>query len=321
MRSIATVNTDTTPRNRLRPREVRRSQVVASDGTGLAVREIGPADAPLTFVFAHGYCLRMASWRPQLDRLETRWGSSVRLVAYDQRGHGASDTADPSTCTIDQLGRDLQSVIDAVAPAGPIITAGHSMGGMAIMAHAKQFPHMIGDRIVGTALVATAAEGLVRAGFLPGWNKPVIDAFRLAMTIAPGVANRSKGAALKVLSPVMRAAMFGLRPVQEATVDRSNEMIGSTELATVSAFIGSLEHHDETAAFPVLASIPVLVACGDTDIATPLRNSLQIARALPDVEMLQVPNAGHMLQMEHPDLVAAALVRLAHRATQPAAAA
>ena len=316
MESIAKVNTDTERCNHIRRRQVQRSHVTASDGTRLAVREVGPTDAPLTFVFAHGYCLRMASWRPQLDRLEAHWGSQVRLVAYDQRGHGASELADPSTCTIDQLGHDLQSVLDAVAPVGPIITAGHSMGGMSILAHAKQFPHMIGGRIAGTALVSTAAEGLIKAGVLPGWNKPVIEAFRIAMTVAPDFANRSKGAALKLLSPVLRTAMYGLRPVHDATVDQSNAMLGATGLATVSAFIRSLEHHDDTAAFPVLASIPVLVACGDTDIATPLRNSLKIAEALPDVEMLEVRDAGHMLQMEHPDLVAEALVRLARRATQ-----
>ena len=44
--------------------------------------------APLTVVFAHGFCLRMGAFHFQRARLTEQWGSQVRMVFYDQRGHG-----------------------------------------------------------------------------------------------------------------------------------------------------------------------------------------------------------------------------------------
>ena len=71
-----------------------RSVVVTTpDGVPLAVREVGPEDAPLTVVFAHGFCLRMGAFYFQRARLTEQWGPQVRMVFYDQRGHGQSAEA------------------------------------------------------------------------------------------------------------------------------------------------------------------------------------------------------------------------------------
>ncbi|EUA52742.1 alpha/beta hydrolase fold domain protein [Mycobacterium xenopi 3993] len=52
-----------------------RSYVVTTpDGVPLAVREAGPTDAPLTVVFAHGFCLRMGAFHFQRIRLSEEWG-------------------------------------------------------------------------------------------------------------------------------------------------------------------------------------------------------------------------------------------------------
>lgn len=64
--------------------------IMTDDGVPLAVREVGPANAPLTVVFVHGFCLEMASFHFQRAELAQRWGDSVRMVFYDQRGHGRS---------------------------------------------------------------------------------------------------------------------------------------------------------------------------------------------------------------------------------------
>ena len=65
-----------------------------------------------------------------------------------------------SNATIDQLGLDLLAVLDAVAPDGPVVVVGHSMGGMTIVALAEQHPELFGDRIVGVGLISTTAGGL-----------------------------------------------------------------------------------------------------------------------------------------------------------------
>ncbi len=74
-----------------------RSCVITTpDGVPLAVREVGPEDAPLTVVFAHGFCLRMGAFHFQRARLAEQWGAQVRMVFYDQRGHGQSGEASPA---------------------------------------------------------------------------------------------------------------------------------------------------------------------------------------------------------------------------------
>ena len=78
-------------RRGLRTLDGDRSYLVTTpDGVPLAVREVGPADAPLTVVFAHGFCLRMGAFHFQRMRLSEQWGPQVRMVFYDQRGHGRS---------------------------------------------------------------------------------------------------------------------------------------------------------------------------------------------------------------------------------------
>ena len=118
-----------------------RSCVVTTpDGVPLAVREVGPEDAPLTVVFAHGFCLRMGAFHFQRARLAEQWGPQVRMVFYDQRGHGQSGDASPDSYTVEQLGQDLETVLAVMAPRGPVVLVGHSMGGMTVLSHARQYP-------------------------------------------------------------------------------------------------------------------------------------------------------------------------------------
>jgi pimeloyl-ACP methyl ester carboxylesterase len=123
--------------------DIRTRVVHASDGTQLAVEEVGDPEAPMTVVFSHGFCLNMHTWAPQRHHLWQQYGDQIRLVFYDHRGHGASGVADPGTYTLGQLGADLNAVIEATAPAGQIVLAGHSMGGMTILAFANRFPQTL----------------------------------------------------------------------------------------------------------------------------------------------------------------------------------
>ena len=69
------------------------------------------------------------------------------------------------------------------------------------------------------------------------------------------------------------------------------------------------------AALPVLAKIPTLIACGDRDLLTSVANSREMAAALPECELVIVRGAGHLVQLEQPEVIDDALVRLVERAT------
>lgn len=293
----------------------RATTVTTEDGVVLAVRDVGPADAPLTVVFAHGFCLRMDSFHFQRARLAAEWGPQVRMVFYDQRGHGASGIAPVDTYTVPQLGRDLDAVLTAVVPRGPVVLVGHSMGGMTVLAHARQFPQRYGARIVGVGLISSAAKGVSRSPLGEILANPALEAVRFSARYAPQLVHRGRGAARRLISPILRAASYGRDEISPSVVAFSEEMMHTTPVATMVGFLHALEVHDESAALVTLSMIPTLVVCGDHDLLTPDGYSRAMAAALWDCELVIVPGAGHLVQLEEPDVVDDALVRLVERAT------
>jgi pimeloyl-ACP methyl ester carboxylesterase len=290
--------------------------VTTPDGIPLVVREVGPANAPLTVVFAHGFCLQMGSFHFQRAALAARWGDQVRMVFYDQRGHGQSSAAPVDTYTVTQLGQDLETILQVMVPRGPVVLVGHSMGGMTVLSHARQYPKQYGSRIVGAALISSASEGLSRSPLGEILQNPALEAVRFAARYAPKLVHRTRGAARSVIRPILRSASYGDdHNMSPRVVAFSEEMIHDTPIATLVEFLHALEVHDESAALPVLARIPTLIACGDHDVLTPIVHSEEMADALPDSDLLIVGGAGHLVQLEQPELINDALVELVERAT------
>ena len=298
--------------------------VTTPDGTSLVVREVGPVTAPLTIVFAHGFCARMGSFHFQRTALAAPWGDQIRgdqirgdqirMVFYDQRGHGQSASAATETYTVPQLGLDLEAVLAVMVPVGPVVLVGHSMGGMTVLSHARQFPQRYPRRIVGAALISSAAEGLSRSPLGETLQNPALEAVRFAARYAPGAVHRARGAIQSLIRPIIRDASFGGADVSPRLVEFSQAMIHGTDVATLVEFLHALEVHDETAALPVLARIPTLIACGGRDLLTPAKYSEEMAAVLPDSELVIVPGAGHLVQLEAPDVINDALLRLVERA-------
>jgi pimeloyl-ACP methyl ester carboxylesterase len=284
--------------------------VTTADGVPLVVREVGPITAPLTVVFAHGFCMRMGSFHFQRAALAQRWGEQVRMVFYDQRGHGQSGAAPFDTYTVEQLGQDLETVLQVMVPRGPVVVVGHSMGGMTVLSHARQFPQHYGKRIVGAAIISSAAEGVARSPLGEILRNPALEAVRFAARYAPGLVHRTRGATRAMLRPILKTASFGDDEISPSVVAFAEKMIHDTPIDTLVAFLHALEVHDEAAALPVLARIPTLIACGDRDLLTPLKNSEEMAAALPDSILVIVPGAAHVVMMERPDVINDALVRL-----------
>src|SRR5689334_22885636 len=134
--------------------------VTVRDGVRLSVRDHAPSDAEATVVLLHGLCLEKGSCAGQVRHLTSQWGDRIRIISYDHRGHGKSDSAPRSTYTVTQLAQDLADVLTALNVRGPLTLAGHSMGGMVALAYLGR-PQA--DRPVephGLVLAATAAGRL-----------------------------------------------------------------------------------------------------------------------------------------------------------------
>ena len=289
--------------------------VTTPDGVPLAVREVGPTDAPLTVVFAHGFCLRMGAFHFQRMRLSEEWGPQVRMIFYDQRGHGRSGEAPPETYTVTQLGKDLETVLQVIAPRGAIVLVGHSMGGMTVLSHARQFPRHYGNRITGAALISSAAEGVAESPLGEILNNPALEAVLRAARSAPKLVQRGRTAARSLIGPILRAASYSDMRVSPSIVAFSEKMMLETPIPTMVEFLHALQVHDETAALPTLAKIPTLIVCGDRDLVTPAEYSRKMADALPDSELVVVATAGHLVLLDKPDPINDGLVRLVKHAT------
>ncbi|ORW92746.1 alpha/beta fold hydrolase [Mycobacterium szulgai] len=292
----------------------RSHEVVTTDGVTLTVREAGPVDAPLTVVFAHGFCLRMGAFHFQRVRLAERWGSDVRMVFYDQRGHGQSGEGAPESYTLTQLGQDLEAVVQAAAPRGLIVLVGHSMGGMTVLSHARQFPEQYGQRIIGAALISSAAEGVTRSPLGEFLKNPALDAVRFAAKSAPKLVHRGRNVSRSLIGPILRAASYSDLQVSRSLDAFSQRMMNATPIATLMGFLGALETHDETAGLWTLLRIPTLIACGDHDLLTPDEYSRKMAASLPLAELVIVEGASHLALLDKPEAINDGLIRLVERA-------
>jgi pimeloyl-ACP methyl ester carboxylesterase len=282
-------------------------EVNAADGIALQALVDGPADAPVTIVLLHGWTLDSRTWAP-VARILADGGA--RVVRYDHRGHGRSAAVEPSTMTIEQLADDLRGVLAALAPGGPLVLAGHSMGGMTIMALAERHPEVL-DRVAGVALVATSCGDLAEAtlGLSPRRAALVRHVEHWASGSKRWASRRRLGDP-RLLAPALRWLLLGRRPGREAARLTVGSIAACRPL-TVSGFRPTLDAHEREAALAAFAEIPTVVLAGSRDRLTPVRHARRIADTLPGTPLTIYPEAGHMLPVERPEAVADRIAALA----------
>lgn len=278
------------------------------DGVLLHVEVVGKGTEPLTAVFAHGYCLDMGTFHFQRRALPGTTDPPVRMVFYDQRGHGRSGRSEPARYTIEQLGRDLEAVIAAAAPSGPLILVGHSMGGMSIMALAEQRPDLFAERVVGVALISTSAGDLdaVSLGMphaIGKVRKPLTPLLTSVLRQRASWVERARAASTDLTWFITRRYAFGAADVHPSLVDYVARMNGETPIETVAGYLATLSDHKRYDAVAVFDGIETLVVFGDKDLMTPADHSAKLAEALPGCELVEIPEGGHLALMEHADVV------------------
>ncbi|MDN5751334.1 MAG: alpha/beta hydrolase, partial [Pseudonocardia sp.] len=246
-----------------------------------------------------------------------------RLVLYDQRSHGRSERASRESCTIEQLGRDLDAVIRALAPEGPLVLVGHSMGGMTIMALAEDNPALFTERVTGVALISTSAGEVASAGLqgaLLSRHNPRTRGAGLLARLQPKLVDVVRGVAGDVIWAITRRFAYGDRNVAPWLVDLVDTMISSNAVDALTDFVDTVGSHDRLAALPALATCEVLVAAGTADRVIPYPHSERIAAELPHATLVDFPGAGHLPMLEQPDVMDEALEDLLQRSAARAGA-
>lgn len=287
--------------------------VRADDGLPLHVEVTGPADAPVTIIFCHGYTLNSHVWYYQRAGLS----AVARCVFWDQRSHGRSGRSDPELVTIDQLGADLHEVMLATAPGDkPVVLVGHSMGGMTVMALADQHPELFGSKVIGAVLISTAAGTVDPVTWLPAPLRPAVRAAMPSMMTGASrgkiaeVVERGRRSAGDIAFLGTRRIAFGDPDVSPTVVDFLERIIRSTPIDVVADFYVALVGHDKRRALTVLGNVPVLVLTGDRDRLVDPVLSDEIASAVRDAKLVRIQGAGHVVILERPEEVNEAIADL-----------
>jgi pimeloyl-ACP methyl ester carboxylesterase len=275
-------------------------EVIASDGVRIHTEVEHSIGAPddLTIIFAHGFALNSDEFHYQRRDLR----HLARMVFYDHRGHGRSEIGDLSSLRIDQLAADLDAVISTTTPSGPIVLVGHSTGGMAVQALAAQRPDLFGDRIKAVILLCTSSGGVTEVPFgLPsGLSK-------FLMTVAPTVTDalqgkqdivdKSREAGNDLTLLLTRRYSFGSGGTPELTRFVAS-MHAGIKIEVIGNFLKAFSQYDSKIILPVFARVPTVVVAGEADLMTPVESSREIATLIPHSELIVLPDAGHMLQLE-----------------------
>ncbi|MFE0686206.1 alpha/beta fold hydrolase [Streptomyces sp. NPDC058961] len=263
----------------------------SADGSPLHVEVHGPTDAPAV-VLAHGWTCSTAFWAAQIRAL----AGECRVIAYDQRGHGC--TAAAEVCSTDALADDLEAVLAAtLAPGERAVLAGHSMGGMTLMAAAGR--PGLREHAAAVLLCSTGASQLVAdSRVVP------IRAGRLRTGLTRRVLG--SGAPLGPVTPlakkVLRYATMGPGAAPDK-VEACARIVHACPRDVRQAWSHVLAELELGVRVRELA-MPTAVVCGSADRLTPPVHARRLAAVLPDCRSLDVlTGVGHMTPIEAPAFI------------------
>jgi pimeloyl-ACP methyl ester carboxylesterase len=282
---------------RLDERPGTEHRLTSFDGTELSVNVVGPARAPAV-VFIHGFSLDMTVWHYQWKH----FSKDYRCILFDVRGHGRSAPATGGDYSLEALGHDLEAVLDAFAPRGPVVLIGHSMGGMSVISLADLYPNEFGKRIRAVVLANTAAADIVKEAlgglgarvgrFLIPAPRRLLNGSNLAFRLRNGALNRSPDLAFLAA----RITNFGPKAPPSA-VDHVARIAGRAPVEVWTDIVRSLAEMDLSHALEHVA-VPALILVGDVDRLTPPSSALAMKRRLPDARMVVFQEAGHCAMLE-----------------------
>ncbi len=244
-------------------------------------------------VLVHGLTSNVDDLGPVAERLVAR---GLDVVGVDLRGHGRS-TLGSDRFTPLRLAHDLGAVLDALDLRRAVL-AGHSMGGMTVLALATGQPELMAGRVAGLALLSTSAS---------------LDSLRFRLSIPVGsqlplLVPDLLDDAVPVLG-VAALSAFGDRPshfmLAQAIASFQRCRPETRRAATAGLLRFSVANRLDT------ITVPTVVVCGTHDLVVPFSHSERIAAGIPGARLVALPGAGHLIPWERPDQVADEIARLA----------
>jgi len=233
-------------------------------------------------VFLHGAGFDHATWA-----LHSRWFAhhGFSVLAPDLPGHGRS--RGKPLPAIAEMADWTASLLDA-AGAQKAKLIGHSMGSLIVLETAARHP----DRVAGLGLIGTAATMAVGPDLLKAAEANDHAAIDMVSIWGLGFAAELGGS----LAPGLWMHQGAQRVLQRCAAG-----VLYNDLAACNAYQNAL-----AAAAQIKA--PTTVILGERDMMTPAKAGKTLAAAIPNARTIVLPGAGHMMIVEQPDELLAALM-------------
>jgi pimeloyl-ACP methyl ester carboxylesterase len=249
------------------------TRTISAGGVDFAYRELGPrAGVPVIFL-AHLAAV-LDNWDPRvIDGIAARH----RVVTFDNRGVGASSGSTPDT--IEAMANDAVAFIRALG-LEQVDLFGFSMGGMIAQVIAVDEPQLVRKLILaGTG--PAGGDGITKVT-----RTAHLDTLRGLVTLQD-----PKQFLFFTRTPDgRRAGKAFLGRLKERTDNRDKAI----SLRSYGAQLKAIHRwgKQQPADLSVIRQ-QVLVANGESDRMVPTTNSVDLARRLPDADLVVYPDAGH----------------------------
>ena len=226
-------------------------------------------------VLSHSLACSVRMWDPQIAALEDKY----RVLAYDTRGHGASE-APSGAYSLGMLADDLNDLLKKLnIPRAHF--CGLSMGGMIGQTFALKYP--------GVFRTLTLAD----------------TTSRYPAEAAPLWAERIKTAEAKGMEPLAQPTLErwfteAFRKENAATVAEIRKLIVATPVAGFTGCCNAIPKINVTARLKEI-KCPILVIVGEQDPGTPVAMAREIHDNAPGSKLVVLPQAAHLANVEQPE--------------------
>ena len=249
------------------------TRTVSAGGVEFAYRELGPKTGVPLVLLTHLAAV-LDNWDP---RVVDGLAAKHRVIAFDNRGVGATTGTTPKT--IQAMATDAVTFIRALGLT-QVDLLGFSMGGMIAQVIVQDEPQLVRKLILaGTG--PAGGEGITNVTKLSH-----LDTVRALFTLQ----DPKQFLFFTRTANGRRAGKEFLGRLKERTTNRDKAISLKSYFAQLTAIHrwGLERPHDLS-----VIGQPVLVANGESDRMVPTQNSLDLARRLPDSDLVIYPDAGH----------------------------
>jgi pimeloyl-ACP methyl ester carboxylesterase len=233
--------------------------------------------AGLPIVFLHAFPLNRRMWAQQEAVLSQRF----RTLSIDLRGHGESD-APFWRYSLEQYAQDVKEVLAGLGIAKALFV-GLSMGGYLAFTLYRLYP----EQVLGLVFADTRAEA----------DTP--EQARWRFDLAQRTAAIGSSAVIAEMLPKLLAPKR-----YERDPDLVDQVRAMQAAAPIPGIIGDLmamaERRDSTELLSSI-TVPVLFLVGQDDVLTKPADAERMAKRIPHSELIVIPDAGHLSNMEQPD--------------------